>query len=57
MLRDELPSEVLAGASLSGNEYGWSIETFPSALQKGCDLGYGCLGLVSTGVVYQIPVT
>lgn len=39
-----LPSSIILGASLSGNEYGWSIATFPTALQAAEALGYACLG-------------
>jgi hypothetical protein len=44
-MRDhELPPEVSAGATRHGNEYDWSRETFPPALEKGCALGFACLG-------------
>jgi hypothetical protein len=39
-----LPPEVAEGASLRGNEYGWSISAFPKALANARSLGFGCLG-------------
>ena len=40
----ELPSDVVEGATLRGNEYGWSISSFPDALSRAEKKGYGCLG-------------
>jgi hypothetical protein len=34
----------LQGATLRGNEYGWSVAAFPDALAEAEDRGYGCLG-------------
>jgi len=39
-----LPSEVLIGAHLRGNEHGWELSSFFSALGKAEALGYACLG-------------
>ncbi len=39
-----LPPEITKGATLRGNEYGWSISSFPHALTKAEALGYACLG-------------
>jgi hypothetical protein len=39
-----LPGEIQHGATLSGNEYGWSIEAFPESLRQAETLGYACLG-------------
>jgi hypothetical protein len=41
---DVLPPEIAQGATLRGNEYGWSIPSFPDALAKAKDLGFACLG-------------
>jgi hypothetical protein len=41
---DDLPSELVEGATLRGNEYGWSIISFPVALERGVRHGYACLG-------------
>lgn len=41
---DDLPPEILQGAQLGGNEYGWTVESFPDALAKAEALGYACLG-------------
>jgi hypothetical protein len=40
----ELPSQIVAGASLAGNEYGWSIASFPEALRNAVALQYACIG-------------
>lgn len=40
----ELPLEIAVGASVRGNEYGWDIAAFPSALSRAEALGYACLG-------------
>jgi hypothetical protein len=39
-----LPSEIALGATLRGNEYGWSISAFPDALANAQARGYACLG-------------
>jgi hypothetical protein len=39
----ELPPEVAAGATRHGNEYAWSLDTFPTALEKACALGFACV--------------
>ncbi len=41
---DDLPSDVIEGAALRGNEYGWSIISFPVALDRAKAHGYACLG-------------
>jgi hypothetical protein len=41
---DDLPHEVLEGATLRGNEYGWSVTSFPVALERAEAHGYACLG-------------
>ena len=41
---DDLPSDVLQGAMLRGNEYGWSTVSFPTALGRADAHGYACLG-------------
>ena len=41
---DDLPSDVLEGATLRGNEYGWSVASFPVALARAETHGYACLG-------------
>ena len=43
-MTDELPSDVVEGATLRGNEYGWSISSFPDALARAEKKGYACLG-------------
>lgn len=43
-LQDELPPDVLAGATLRGNEYGWNISDFPHALKKAEGYELACLG-------------
>jgi len=40
----ELPSKIVAGASVSGNEYGWSIASFPEALRNAEALQFACIG-------------
>jgi hypothetical protein len=40
----ELPSDVIEAASLTGNEYGWTVASFPDALAKAEAHGYACLG-------------
>src|SRR5256885_4730309 len=39
-----LPPDITEGATLRGNEYGWSVSSFPSALAKAQAAGYACLG-------------
>ena len=39
-----LPPDVLEGATLRGNEYGWSVPLFPAAIAKAEANGYACLG-------------
>jgi hypothetical protein len=40
----ELPPEITTGADLRGNEYAWSVSSFPGALAQAQALGYACLG-------------
>jgi hypothetical protein len=40
----QLPNEVLAGATLRDNEYGWKLDSFPAALSAADRLGIACLG-------------
>ncbi|MGC2640031.1 MAG: hypothetical protein WA294_22830 [Acidobacteriaceae bacterium] len=39
-----LPAELVAGASVRGNEYGWPPTEFPDAAQRAELLGYACVG-------------
>jgi hypothetical protein len=39
-----LPSDISQGATLRGNEYGWSVSSFPDALASAQAHGYACLG-------------
>jgi hypothetical protein len=39
-----LPPQVLQGATLRANEYGWSVAAFPDALAEAEGRGYACLG-------------
>jgi hypothetical protein len=39
-----LPSDISQGAALQGNEYGWSLSSFPDALTRAEAHGYACLG-------------
>jgi hypothetical protein len=41
---NDLPSDVLEGATLRGNEHGWSVASFPVALERAESHGYACLG-------------
>jgi hypothetical protein len=41
---DVLPPDILQGATLRGNEYGWSVSSFPEALVKAEASGFACLG-------------
>src|ERR1700675_3318134 len=43
-MKDVLPPDVLQGAVLRGNEYGWSVSSFADALAIADAHGYGCLG-------------
>jgi hypothetical protein len=43
-MNDVLPPDVMQGAMLRGNEYGWSVSSFPDALASAEAHGYGCLG-------------
>jgi hypothetical protein len=39
-----LPPDISQGAMLRGNEYGWSVSSFPDALAMAETHGYACLG-------------
>ena len=39
-----LPPDISQGANLRGNEYGWSISSFPGALASAEAQAYACLG-------------
>lgn len=39
-----LPTDLLEGATLRGNEYGWRPECFPNALTIAEAAGYACVG-------------
>lgn len=41
---DDLPSDVLEGAVLRGNEYAWTPESFPLALERAEAHSLACLG-------------
>jgi hypothetical protein len=41
---DDLPSDVLEGAVHRGNEYAWTPEAFPVALERAEAHGLACLG-------------
>jgi hypothetical protein len=41
---DVLPHEIVHGATLRGNEYGWTVSAFPDALARAEAIGYACLG-------------
>jgi hypothetical protein len=41
---DVLAPEIAQGATLRGNEYGWTISSFPKALARAEAAGYACLG-------------
>jgi hypothetical protein len=43
-MHDDLLSELVEGATLLGNEYGWSISAFPNSLSFATVRGYACLG-------------
>jgi hypothetical protein len=39
-----LPPDISRGATLRGNEYGWTVSSFPDALASAQAHGYACLG-------------
>jgi hypothetical protein len=39
-----LPTEIAQGATVRGNEYGWTLDAFPPALARAQALGHACLG-------------
>jgi hypothetical protein len=41
---DDLPADVVEGATLRGNEYGWPVTSFRVALDRAEAHGYACLG-------------
>jgi hypothetical protein len=41
---DDLPADVLEGATVRGNEYGWVPTSFPIALARAEAHGFACLG-------------
>jgi hypothetical protein len=41
---EALPTDISRGAILRGNEYGWSLSSFPDALASATANGYACLG-------------
>jgi hypothetical protein len=43
-MSDPLPSDVAAGSTLRGEEYGWTLSAFPAALTAAERLGLACLG-------------
>lgn len=44
MTKSELPPEITNGATLRGNEYGWTVSAFPDAVKAAAADGYTCLG-------------
>jgi hypothetical protein len=44
MTERDLPPEISRDAHLAGNEYGWVVSSFPSALTNAEAIGYACLG-------------
>src|SRR5580658_1052682 len=42
--RFKLPDQLVEGASINGNEYGWPIDAFPEAARRAESLGYACIG-------------
>jgi hypothetical protein len=42
--RFKLPDQLVEGASINGNEYGWTIDAFPEAARRAESLGYACIG-------------
>ena len=43
-MADVLPARITRGATLRGNEYGWTVSSFPGALASAEASGYACLG-------------
>jgi hypothetical protein len=43
-MADVLPPDITQGAALRGNEYGWTVSSFPNALAKAETVGYACPG-------------
>lgn len=43
-MSEALPQDMLQGATLRGNEHGWTISSFPIALARAEARGYACLG-------------
>jgi len=43
-MHDDLPSQIIKGAQLAGNEYAWDLAFFPNALASAEALGYACIG-------------
>lgn len=43
-MRAGLPPEILLGATLRDNEYGWKLSAFPAALAAAERYGLACLG-------------
>jgi hypothetical protein len=39
-----LPEDIAKGATLRGNEYGWTVSLFPNALARAEARSYACLG-------------
>jgi hypothetical protein len=44
MVSDRLLPEIVRGATLRGNEYGWAVSAFPDAIAKAQEHDYACLG-------------
>jgi hypothetical protein len=44
LMSDQLPSEIVVGATLRGQEYGWTVDSFPAALRAAERLELACLG-------------
>ena len=43
-MTEALPPEIVGDASFDGQEYGWKISSFPTALAAAERLGFACLG-------------
>jgi hypothetical protein len=43
-MESTLPEEIVYGAKLDGNEYGWNLSSFPDALTNAEMRQYACLG-------------
>jgi hypothetical protein len=41
---EELPPDITEGATLRGDEFAWSVSSFPNALVRAAKRGYACLG-------------